>query len=88
MVQLTREYAATQKSATYTFSVTAAMTMDRVVGMQVVEGGSDAVIFENFLYRTVHALRSAPGTKGKRILVLIDNARTHQREHVLELARR
>ena len=87
-MQLTREYAATQKSTTYTFSVTAAMTMDRVVGMQVVEGGSDAVIFENYLYRTVHALRSAPSINGKRILVLIDNARTHQREHILELAQR
>ena len=83
---MTREFQRTQTSTTYTFSMTAAMTMDRVVAMQIVEGGSDAVIFENFLYRTVHALRSAHSTKNKRILVLLDNARTHRREHAQNLA--
>jgi len=36
----------------------------------------------------VHALRSANDTRHKRIIVLIDNARTHCKEHAQRLAER
>jgi hypothetical protein len=41
----------------YSFSLLAAITQDKVLSMQLLEGGTDAVLFENFLYRTLNKLR-------------------------------
>ena len=50
------------------------MTIQNVISMQVVEGGTDAVIFENFLYRTLESIRRSPNIRNKPIVILMDNA--------------
>lgn len=72
----------TQKTTCYSFSFMAAMTQDRVVSMQVIEGGTDGVIFENFVYRTLNKLRGDPKTAHKDIVILADNARIHHCQSV------
>ncbi len=66
----------------------AAMTQDCVVGAQITEGGTDAVIFDNFLHRVLHKLRVDGATKSKRIVILMDNASIHKHESVYATARR
>ncbi len=44
------------KPVNYSFSITAAICFDRVVGFQVIEGGTDTIVFENFLYHLLSKL--------------------------------
>jgi hypothetical protein len=46
-----------KKQAGYSFSMIAAMTFDCVISAQITEGGTDHVVFDNFLHRTLHKLR-------------------------------
>ena len=46
--------------------------------MHVIEGGTDAVIFENFMYHCLKKLRSDPLSRHKHIVVLMDNATIHK----------
>ena len=50
------------------------MTIQNVISMQVVEGGTDAVIFENFLFLTLESIRRSPINRNKAIVILMDNA--------------
>ena len=72
----------------YSFSMIAAVTWDCVVGAQITEGGTDAVVFDNFLHRVLHKLRADKETKSKQIVILMDNASIHKHESVYETARR
>ena len=62
----------------YTFTLLAAMSTDCVVSTQLVEGGVDAIIFENFIYETFSKLRSNSATKDRPIVLLMDNATIHR----------
>ena len=62
------------------------MTTRNVVSMQVVEGGTDAVLFENFLFTTLDSLRRSPSTKDKHIVILMDNATIHKTSIVYQAA--
>ena len=62
----------------YNLTLIAAMTIQNVISMQVVEGGTDAVIFENFLFRTLESIRRSPTTRNKPIVILMDNAVIHK----------
>ena len=64
------------------------MTEDCVIAAQVTEGGTDAVVFENFLHRVLHKLRVDRETKNKQIVVLMDNATIHKHESVYATARK
>jgi len=66
----------------------AAMTFNCVVSAQITEGGTDVVVFDNFLHRTLHKLRVDSDTKAKQIVVLMDNASIHKHTKVYETARR
>ena len=64
------------------------MTLDKVVAMQVFEGGVDALLFENFIYRLLNKLRTNPETSSKHIVLLLDNAAIHKHSSVFETARK
>lgn len=66
----------------------AAMTIDCVVSAQVTEGGTDAVVFDNFIHRTLHKLRVDKDTKSKQIVLLMDNASIHKHASIYETARK
>jgi len=72
----------------FSISTIAAMTFDKVVSMQLVEGGIDSVIFENFLYYTLKKIRNDPLTRDKQVVILLDNATIHKVSSVYETARK
>jgi len=43
----------------------AAVTQDCIIGAQITEGGTDAVVFDHFLHRVLHKLRVDKETKSK-----------------------
>jgi len=50
----------------YSLSMIAAMSESCVIAAQVTEGGTDAVVFENFLHRVLSKLRVDKETKSKQ----------------------
>jgi transposase len=66
----------------------AAMTFDCVISAQITEGGTDHVVFDNFLHRTLHKLRVDGATKSKQIVILMDNASIHKHQVIYETARK
>ena len=58
------------------------MSLDKVISMQVLEGGTDAILFENFIYHTLNKLLKDPSTANKQIVLLMDNAIIHKCEIV------
>jgi hypothetical protein len=76
------EWKPRNNTAAYSFSMTAALLEDEVISMQFVEGASDLVVFENFLYYTLDHLRSHEKYKHRPIVALVDNARTHSHEEI------
>ena len=69
-----------QPRCEYTVSLSAAMTQHAVVGLQMLEGANDAVLFENFVFKVLAQLHSDPTTAGRKIMVIADNARIHRKE--------
>lgn len=53
---------------------------------QVIEGGVDSVLFENFIYHTLRSVRTDPETKDREVVLLMDNAVIHKHQSVLETA--
>ena len=53
------------------------MSLDKVISMQVLEAGTDAILFENLFYHTHNKLRKDPATANKQIVLLMDNATIH-----------
>ena len=72
----------------YSFSLIAAITQDCALAAQITEGGTDAVVFDNFLHRVLHKVRVDSSTKGKHIVILMDNATIHKMPTVYETARK
>lgn len=60
------------------------MSQHGIVSSQMIEGGVDANLFENFLYRTLRSIRTNPLTKNQSVLVFMDNAVIHKHSWVLE----
>ena len=65
-----------------------AITQDRVLANQVVEGSVDSVLFENFIYQTLLHLRTDHITATKEILLFLDNAVIHKHSGVLDSFRK
>ena len=87
MVQLHYEGNVKPRSE-YTVSLSAAMTQHAVVGLQMIEGANDSVLFENFVFKVLAQLRSDPVNEGRKIMVVSDNARIHRQEHMRRIAER
>lgn len=62
----------------------AGVTQDRVISIQVIEGWTDGVIFENFFCCTLNKLRSDPKTAEKDIVIVADNARLYHCQSIYD----
>lgn len=69
-------------------TLTAAMTTNQVVGVQLIQGGMDGSLFENFIFNVVTALLADPKNNGRRIVLFLDNCRLHKVDLVLSSAKR
>jgi hypothetical protein len=65
-------------SQPYSMSLLAAITQQEVMAIQLIEGGVDTSVFENFIYELLLKIR-ADRTNDKRPVVLfMDNATIHR----------
>jgi len=71
----------------YSVSLLAAISPTKVLATQLVEGGVDAAVFENFIQAMLTHLGAQPELAGRRVVLLLDNARIHHHSLVLETAR-
>ena len=78
----------TERHTAYSFSMIAALTQHCVLAAQITEGGTDAVVFDNFMHQLLTKLRTDKATKSKHIVVLMDNATIHKHSSIYETARR
>ncbi len=46
------------KRQQYSISLIAAMSQDKILASQIIEGGVDSVLFENFIYHTLRCVRT------------------------------
>lgn len=49
-----------------------------MIGMQIIEGTTDSVLYENFIYQILHSVISDGKSKNKHIVILMDNAVIHK----------
>ena len=61
------------------------MSQEKVVAIQLVEGGVCKELFENFLYHTLTKLRGLKLNQSRQILVQMDNAVIHRHESISRL---
>jgi len=48
------------KKQQYSISLVAAISQSRVISSQMIEGGVDSTVFENFIYHTLRYIRTDP----------------------------
>lgn len=59
-----------------------------MVASQLIEGGVDASLFESFIMEMLAGLIKQPEYEKRNIILLMDNARIHHHQLVLNTARR
>ena len=72
----------------YSLSLLSAISKESLLANQLIEGGVDATIFENFLYRLLVHVRERPEFAGRQVVLLMDNASIHHHRRVVDLALR
>jgi hypothetical protein len=55
-----------------------------VISSQVIEGGVDSVLFENFIYHTLRAIRLDPELCDRQVILFMDNAVIHRHSIVFD----
>ena len=66
----------------YSLSLLSAISKESLLANQLIEGGVDATIFENFLYRLLVHVRERPEFAGRQVVLLMDNASIHHHRRV------
>lgn len=69
-------------------SLLSAISQEKVIASQLIEGGIDSSLFENFITEMLLGLMKQPEYESKNIILLMDNARIHHHQMVLSTARR
>lgn len=67
----------------FSLSLISAISFDRVIANQVIEGNVNSALYENFLFRLVEGVRGDPAMKEKEVLIFMDNAKIHKTPAVL-----
>ena len=68
----------------YSLSLLSAISKESLLANQLIEGGVDATIFENFLYRLLVHVRESPEFAGRQVVLLMDNASIHHHRRVVD----
>ena len=72
------------KQQPYSLSLISAISHDRILANQLVEGGVDSSVFENFIYKLLESIRNEEGSNGKPVVLLMDNATIHKHPMVVD----
>lgn len=63
-----------------------AVSYNEVISNQLIEGGVDSSVFENFIFRTLEYIRTHERFRGRRVVLFMDNARIHRHQMVIDTA--
>lgn len=66
----------------------AAVGFNRLIANQIFEGSINAELYSSFLYEALLSVRKDPELQKKQVVILMDNARIHVHERVLETAKK
>lgn len=66
-------------------SFIAAITRDKLLCTEIIEGAYDATLFEEVMHKMLSHIRSDPLTRDKTVIVFMDNAIFHHHSAVLQL---
>ena len=72
------------KTQQYSFSLISAVSHDAVLANQLIEGGVDSSVFENFVFRLLDYVRKEERYEGRHIVLLMDNATIHKHPMVVD----
>ena len=61
-----------------------AVSHDAVLANQLIEGGVDSSVFENFVYRLLDYVRKEERYQGRHVVLLMDNATIHKHPMVVD----
>lgn len=73
------------KKQQYSMSLIAAITRDKLLCTQVLEGAFDATLFEEVVYQMLVHVRTDQDTANKTVVLFMDNASIHHHSEVLKL---
>ena len=76
------------KREQYSVSLISAISQDKVIASQLIQGGVDSTVFESFIQTMLISLRSDKYYDDKNIVLYLDNAAIHSHSNVLDTARR
>ena len=65
-------------SQPYSMSLLAAITQQEVMAIQLIEGGVDASVFENFIYELLLKVRGDRSNDRRPVVLFMDNATIHR----------
>ena len=71
----------------YQLAMISAMSQEKIIANQIVQGPIDAVIFDNFIYDMLSNLVKEPEYMERDIVLFMDNAVIHRHSQVLETCR-
>jgi transposase len=69
-------------------SFIAAITRDKLLCTEIIEGAYDTTLFENVIFKMLESIRTNEETKYKTVLLFMDNAVFHKHSHIKNLCRR
>ena len=73
-----------ERQQPYSFSLISAISHDKIIANQLVEGGVDSSVFENFIFKMLEGVRKKEEFNGKPVVLLMDNATIHKHPMVVE----
>ena len=76
----------TDRPQNYSISLLAAVSPEGIVSNQLIEGPVDASLFAKFIHESLKSLREDPRYQRRPIVLLMDNARIHTPQEVLDAA--
>jgi transposase len=65
-------------------SLLAAISQQEVMAIQLIEGGVDASVFENFIYELLLKIRGDRGNDKLPVVLFMDNATIHRQSLVIK----
>ena len=71
-------------SQPYSMSLLAAITQQEVMAIQLIEGGDDASVFENFIYELLLKIRDDRTNDKRPVVLFMDNATIHRQSLVIK----
>lgn len=66
------------KEQQYSMSFIAAITMNKLLCTEIIEGAYDTTLFEDVIFKMLDSIRKDPQTCKQNVLLFMDNASFHK----------